>query len=209
MQSHSWAALPCASLECSRDAVFLGCSLNFIHAYGCPESSAKEPSQTFGEQTNRFVTPLFADLSTFHASLGVSCCSAVCSTHPQISSLLQTVALVPVPSADTSQSTRWQGKSRGQTLIDPQVCPSCAFLLKLPEPKADHTVTHLPHRQEFMFFRNVLVTSEKQQIICYNNTVRHGVYLEVVTFEKASSNFWWVVKGRCGFMAFSPLCLAL
>lgn len=39
---------------------------------------------------------------------------------------------------------------------------SCAsaFCGHLPE----HTVAHLPHSQEFMFFRNVLVTSEKQQI---------------------------------------------
>lgn len=180
MQAHSWAALPCASLECSRGAEFLGCSLNFINAYGYPESSAKEPSQTFGEQTNRFV---FAGLSTFHASLGVSCCSAVCSTHPQISSLLQTVALVPVPSSDTSQSTRWKGKSRGKTLINPQVCPSCAFLLKLPEPKADHTVAHLfaPQARIYVLQEcagNIWETAN----ICYNNTVPHDVYLEVVTF---------------------------
>lgn len=124
----------------------------------CPEFS-KGAFLDFWRTNKRFVALLFADLvtlSTFHASQSAVAklcaapalrspvyyrrlllCSAFCRHHPR--------------AHDERE------KSHGKTLIGPQVCPPCAFLL-------NHTVTHLPHRQEFMFFRNVLVTSEKQQV---------------------------------------------
>lgn len=142
--------------------MFLGCSLNFIHAYDCPEripnaqSLAKEPSRTFGEQTNQFVCyPVICWLRwpclPFMHRLEEAAVAKLCAA-PTLRSPVYYRRLL-LCSAFCGHHTRAHDereKSHGTTLIGPQVCPSCAFLLKPPEPKANHTVAHLSHRQIYV-----------------------------------------------------------
>lgn len=132
--------------------MFLGCSLNFIHAYGCLEripnaqSLAKEPSRSFGEQTNQFVTLLIADLDdlVYLSCIAWSQLLLSCVQHP--ASDLQFTAegcSCAVPSADTTPELTVKGKRAMARLW-------LAHKSVLPEPKANHTVAHLPHRQIYV-----------------------------------------------------------
>lgn len=151
--------------------MFLGCSLNFIHAYGCLEripnaqSLAKEPSRSFGEQTNQFVTLLFADLDdlVYLSCIAWSQLLLSCVQHPP--SDLQFTAegcSCAGPSADTTPELTVKGKRAMARLwlAHKSVLPVLFYSNFLSQKQI--TQSPICPTGKFMFFRNVLVTSEKQ-----------------------------------------------
>lgn len=109
-----------------------------------------------------------------------------CLVAPTLKSPAFNSFLVPGPSVDTTPEHGLKGEELWQNLSF-ALCAFCAFLHTLPELKANHMIAHVPHRQEFTFYRNVLVASEKWGLVnIFHNAVCCSMYLEVLTSERIS-----------------------
>lgn len=152
--------------------MFLGCSLNFIHAYDCPEripnaqSLAKEPSRTFGEQTNRFVCyPVICWLRwpclPFMHRLEEAAVAKLCAAPTLRSPVYYRGCCCAVPSADTIPEHTMKGKRAMARLwlAHKSVLPVLFYSNLLSQKQI--TRSPICPTDKFMFFRNVLVTSEK------------------------------------------------
>lgn len=113
-----------------------------------------------------FLAGLFEGLgvSTYLPYIALSQVLLSCTTAPTLKSPVhsKSVFLVQRP---------------GVTLVGSQVHLFLVFLLTLPELKAGHMVSHVPHRQQFNSCRNVeMANAFRGHTVCYR------MCLEAVTF---------------------------